>query len=231
MSSTRLLLASVDAGLRRAHLAARLRDANLSELLPELERIHESSQLGAADARSALWDLIEVLGRNASLRERLQLAAGSSALGRWLAAQPRDPGRAPEPTLRDASGRLLTLGEKKTLARVAPAELLPRLLLDVELSVVARALAHPRLTEDVLVRVMSKRPGSATLLGEAALSGKWMQRARVRRVLVMHPDTPAERARMVLPLLLRQELEQVVAVARVPLPVREEAARRLERGE
>lgn len=229
-SSTRLLLASVDAALRRTHLAARLRGADLDLLLPELERIHADGNLGSPEARTALADLAEVLGRDPALHERVaSAAAGSSALGRWLSAQAASTSRVAEPTLRDASGRLLTLGEKKTLARLARPELLPKLLGDVEVAVVARALAHPRLTEDVLVSVMTKRPGSPMLLTEVSMHTKWIQRARVRVALVAHPATPSARALMVVPLLLRQELELVVTLPRVPPEVREASRARLAR--
>jgi len=229
-SSTRLQLASVDAALRRVHLATRLRTAPFYETLPELERILADGNHGSADARVALVDLAEVLGSDLALRDKLAQAAhdrGSMPLARWLSAQTERTAPHAEPTLRNASGRLLTLGEKKTLARLARPDLLPKLLRDVEVSVVARALAHPRLTEDVLVMVMTKRPGSPLLLGEIAKHPKWIQRPRVRVALVAHPDTPMSRALLVVPLLLKQDLELVATLPRVPSEVREASRARL----
>lgn len=229
-SSARLRLSSLDAGLRRAHLANRLRTMAAAELLPELQGILERGNHGSADARTALLDLAEVLGADGALRGKVADAAtehGNAALMRWLSSQVDVSAPRAEPTLRNGDGRLLTLGEKKTLARLAPADLLPKLLLDVEAPVVARALAHPRLTEDVLVAVMAKRPGSVLLLSEVARHAKWVQRARVRVALLAHPTTPASRALLVVPLLLRQELELVVSLPRVPPEVREASRARL----
>lgn len=231
-SSTRLRLASVDAALRRAHLATRLREGQLGDTLRELERILADGNAGMAEARSTLVDLAEVLGRDAALRQKVAAAAaerGSHALVRWLSTQVDASAQHAEPTLRDARGRLLTLGEKKTLARLAAPELLPKLLRDVEMPVVVRALAHPRLTEDVLVSVMAKRPGSPLLLGEVAQHPKWIQRARVRVALVAHPDAPVAHALLVVPLLLRQELELVATLPRAALEVREASRARLAR--
>lgn len=231
-SSARLRLASLDAGLRRAHLASRLRSSDLDVLMPELEQVLAQDHLGSVDARTLLLDLTEVLGSDAELRARVAEAAtrrGLQALVRWLSTQRVANPRRPEPTLRSGDGRLLTLGEKKTLARLAPAELLPKLLLDVEMPVVARALAHPRLTEDILVSVMAKRPGSALLLAEIAKHARWVQRARVRVALLAHPATPLGTALLVVPLLLRQELELVSSLPRVAATVREATRTRLAR--
>jgi hypothetical protein len=229
-SSARLRLSSLDAGLRRAHLAARLRAAPAYELLPELAQILDQGNHGSTEARTALLDLAEVLGSNGALRAKVADAATErdmTSLMRWLSAQVDVSARRAEPTLRNGHGRLLTLGEKKTLARLAPAELLPKLLLDVETPVVARALAHPRLTEDILVSVMAKRPGSQLLLTEASKHPKWVQRARVRVALLAHPDTPTARALLVVPLLLRQELELVMSLPRIAPEVREASRARL----
>ena len=216
--------------MRRAHLANRLRTMPSKELLAELAQILERGNHGSTAARTTLLDLAEVLGSDGALRGKVARVAaeyGNAALMHWLSAQADESARRAEPTLRNGHGRLLTLGEKKTLARLAPAELLPKLLLDVEAPVVGRALAHPRLTEDVLITVMAKRPGSRLLLSEIARHPKWVQRARVRVALLAHPDTPPAKALLVMPLLLRQELELVSSLPRIAPDVRAASRARL----
>ena len=69
--------------------------------------------------------------------------------------------------------------------------------------------------------------GSPLLLGEIAKHPKWIQRPRVRVALVAHPDTPMSRALLVVPLLLKQDLELVATLPRVPSEVREASRARL----
>jgi hypothetical protein len=106
-------------------------------------------------------------------------------------------------------GRPLTLGERKSLARRPPAEMLPRLLADPHPDVIRMVLGSSRLTEELVVRVATKRPGRAEVLGEIARHPRWCHRPRVRLSLVLNPATPVDVAIAMSALLLRGELQLV----------------------
>jgi hypothetical protein len=131
---------------------------------------------------------------------------------------PDAPERAREPV--DARGRTLTLGERKALARKPDRAVLTRVLADPHPDVVRLLLDNPRLTEDDVVKLASKRPGRAEVLAEIARSPRWYRRPRVRLTLALNPATPPEIASMTVGLLARAELVLVASATHVPAAVR-----------
>lgn len=126
-------------------------------------------------------------------------------------------------------GRPLTLGERKSLARRPPPELLPRVLADPHPDVIRMLLASPRLTEDHVVSLCVRRPGRAEVLHEVARHPRWCHRPRVRMALVQNPATPPEVAITLVALLRVQELRSVVDTLALHPSVRAAATERLER--
>ncbi|MEO7096971.1 MAG: hypothetical protein ABI175_27175, partial [Polyangiales bacterium] len=107
-------------------------------------------------------------------------------------------------------GRPLTLGERKSIARRPPPELLAKVLADPHPDVVRNVLASARVTEDDVVRMVTRRPGKAETLAEVARHPKWCHRPRVRAALVLNPATPTELSITMVSLLLRSELCVVI---------------------
>lgn len=126
-------------------------------------------------------------------------------------------------------GRPLTLGERKSIARNPPLDLLPRVLADPHPDVIRNVLASPRLTEDLLVRMITRRPGVAEALGEVARHPRWCQRPRVRLALVLNPATPTELSIANVALLRRHELVTVIETRALHPAVRAAAHERHER--
>ena len=126
-------------------------------------------------------------------------------------------------------GRPLTLGERKSLARRPPPELLPKILGDPHPEVIRNLLASPRLTEDDVVRIATRRPHKGEVLLEVARHPRWCHRTRVRAALVLNPSTPTELAVQLVSLLRRPELVSVVASTGLHKAVRAAASERLER--
>lgn len=141
------------------------------------------------------------------------------------------PGRDPrvivgEPPPRFPGGRELTLGERMSLARAAPRDLIARLLRDPEPMVIRLLLGNPRLLERDVVFLASRRPLGHEVVREILGTPRWSQRYAVRRTLVLNPTVPNEVALRLLPLLTRQHLEEVAQDPALP-PVRQDAARHL----
>lgn len=126
-------------------------------------------------------------------------------------------------------GRPLTLGERKSIARRPPPDLLPKVLADPHPDVIRNVLASARLTEDDVVRLATKRPNKAQVLHEVARHPRWCQRPRVRLALVMNPMTPNEIAISMIALLRRSELKSVVEATALHPAVRSAARERLAR--
>jgi hypothetical protein len=144
-----------------------------------------------------------------------------------VAPAPPDPNKIRSPDY--GKGRPLTLGERKSLARRPDRDTLARVLLDPHPEVIRRLLANPRLTEDDVVGLASKRPNRPDVIAEIARSEKWMHRARVRLSLVLNPSTPPEISAPIASLLMRQELKLVAESTAVPRLVRALCREHLER--
>ena len=126
-------------------------------------------------------------------------------------------------------GRPLTLGERKSIARRPPPELLAKVLADPHPDVVRNVLASARVTEDDVVRMVTRRPGTAETLAEVARHPRWCHRPRVRVALVLNPATPTDLAITMLSLLLRSDLMTVIESQALHPAVRSAARERLER--
>jgi hypothetical protein len=124
---------------------------------------------------------------------------------------------------------VLTLGERRALARRPSRAAFDKLLADPHPMVVQNLLQNPRLTEDDVVRMAARRPAYPDVIGAVARHPQWSQRVRVRMAIVQNPGSPAEIAVPMVRLLIRPELLQVVAAPDVPAVVRAAASEVLER--
>ena len=232
-----------DASLRAAYVANVARSWSVGDLAQALDAVCERAEQAEASAREALIAIVDALnadGMDEVVQRLREHAAGESllALERLIRSPPIVPLRgavgvaaAPPRTgiIAAPSGRPLTLGERKSLARRPDRDTMERLLGDPHPDVIHRLLCSARLLEDDVVRLAAKRPGRGDVLAEIARSTKWSHRPRVRLALVMNPATPTEIAARVAGLLLRPELDRVVRSPAVPASVRAVCLEHLER--
>jgi hypothetical protein len=210
-------LALADAALRAAHVRTVLLAEPLQDLAAALDAIALEAELGDARAREVLVALVDAFADPATAHVVQQLreqAAGEQllALDRLLRT-PHAPARSggsdrPARPPDYGFGRPLTLGERKSLARKPDRALLERLVSDPHPDVIERVLANPRLTEEDVMRIASKRPGRADVLSSIARS-KWVHRPRVRLALLLNPMMPLDLAIPIAALLRRPELKLV----------------------
>ncbi len=127
-----------------------------------------------------------------------------------------------------ADARLFTapLGVLKSRARLTknPDEL-SRLAVASDASVIREVLKNSRLTEDLVVRIASRRPALPEPLTEIWASVRWNNRPAVRRALVFNPYLPPEVGVKIVPTLAPADLKAVAADGQLHLSVRELAAR------
>ncbi len=103
----------------------------------------------------------------------------------------------------------LTLGERKAKARTFDKNLLARLMFDPDASVVRVLLGNPRLTEQDVLRLASRRPNRPDALSEIARVPRWLCRPAVQRSLILNPYSPVRLTVTLLPLLSPNELVEV----------------------
>ncbi|MFH1807240.1 MAG: hypothetical protein ABIJ09_00745 [Pseudomonadota bacterium] len=115
------------------------------------------------------------------------------------------------------------LGMRTWLARRAGRDLIDRLLLDPDASVVANLLLNPMLTESDVLRIASRRPNRPDVLLELSQAPRWNRRYALRRALVFNPYTPVDLALRQVPFLTRADLLSVAGDAKLHQEVRDGA--------
>jgi hypothetical protein len=225
----RATLSLIDGDLRARYVANVVHSSPLDALAQALDTICERAEQAETASREALFAIVDALngdGMDDVIQKLREEAVGASllALERLIRAParsrspsslpPRDPGIAGA-----REGRVVPLGQRKSLARRPDRETLQRLLRDPHPDVIRRCMSNPRLVEDDVVRLAARRPGHPEALAEIARS-RWVHRPRVRIALVMNPATPLEVVVRLVGLLLRPELTMAAHSPGVAAPVR-----------
>jgi hypothetical protein len=130
---------------------------------------------------------------------------------------------APERPLKP-TGRPLTLGERKALARTHDREQILLLIRDPHPAVVTILLDNPHVTEADIVRIASGRPAVPAALSILAAHPRWSVRHPVKRALVLNPSTPLADAIRIATTLRAQELRELAADPSLPDALRKHAA-------
>jgi hypothetical protein len=143
------------------------------------------SVIGLALAPATAATLREAIARAAEARgdERTAQMLAPPALG-------EPDGTVPVPDF--GTGRPLTLGERKSIARRRDRNLLARVLRDPHPDVIRVLLGNPALTQADVVRLCARRPIPSDVLREVAASARWIVRYEVRLALAKNPHTPLE---------------------------------------
>lgn len=103
----------------------------------------------------------------------------------------------------------VTLGHKRSLARTRVKDLLDRLLYDSNPMVIKNILENPRLTENDVLKIVSRRPNSEGILTTIYKSEKWMKSYNIKRSMVKNPYTPVGIALGLLLFLKEQDLRDI----------------------
>lgn len=183
------------------------------------------------EVRATLDRLVELAGLRDS-RAQIALLTAEVALawepelqrdvhGRRLdvpaeAVEPEDERRVPD----YGRGRVLTLGERKSLARKPDRKLMDRVLRDPHPDVIELLLMNPRLTEPDVVRLCARRPNAPEILTRVFRSPRWVVQPRVRTALAMNPSTPPAIAEAVVPMLTPADLLALARDEHAPATVR-----------
>lgn len=239
-----------EAELRVSYVKTLLRTGDLPTLAAALDVVCGRAQQAEPAAREVLVALVDsvqdptLVGIVGRLREEAGRVP-HLALERLLRQAPAhvalregSPSVAPKRLLVDPEddripdygrGRPLTLGERKALARRPTREMTERLLRDPHPDVIRRLLGNPKVTEDDVLALASRRPCRSDVLSEIARIPRWMHRPRIRIALLLNPDTPLEVSAPLVGLLVRQELHLVASSPKVAPVIRALCLEHLER--
>jgi hypothetical protein len=212
----RVVLGLPEVALRIEWLRDYLESTPSDRAAVELERMCEASERSDPSAREAVLALALLFARfgEESVVGRLRARAEEArllSLGRLLRRAPSSQVPPNEPPVPDyGTGRELTVGERKSLARAPTRRAFDKLLADPHPLVLRQLLENPRLTEDDVVRIAARRPARPEVAQALARSPRWLRRPRVRMALLLNPGSPPS---VVMPLIAactRGELVELV---------------------
>lgn len=227
-----LLCSLSEPALRTAFLLDYLRGGEDPRAAGALNELCARSARGDPAARAptlAICILLSSLGEHPVLDRLGQTAAALKlySLGRLLRRAPelRVPTESNVRTPDYTSGRELSLGERKALARRPSRKEFDKLLRDPHPMVILQLLGNPRLTENDVIRLAALRPASAEALRTIARTS-WLCRPRVRMALLQNPKTPSAVAIPLIGACTRPELLELCRCSDCS-PALREAAREL----
>jgi hypothetical protein len=214
----RVLLSLPDLALRTGWLRDFLANSSEHDRATVLNALCEDNERAEPQAREAILVvalLLASLGECAWVDQlRVQAEARHLlSLSRLVRRAPPPSGRPPpELPVPDYSGtgRELTVGERKSLARSPNRKAFEKLLKDPHPLVIRQLLENPRLTEDDVVRMTARRPARSEVLEAIAQSSRWLSRPRVRLSMLFNPGSPPAITMPLLAVCTRNELSEVL---------------------
>lgn len=213
----RSILALPGLSLRRDWLRAQIRERPLGEVAPQLNALCESAEALVEASREALVAWVAVLIGDVliSLLDEMRRVAHERrchSLERILRTYPVASAPeldAAEPPYNPELGRELTVGERRSLARMPQRGQFERLLRDPHPLVLRQLLGNPKLTENDVLKLAAMRPARATTIQTLAEFPDWMVRTRIRMAVISNPLTPSHIAVPLTTLATRPELSEI----------------------
>jgi len=212
-------LNSIRESTQRAHALCRWCSAQTPDAISESIG-HWLDQAGqrTASAQVALQTLADALNSSGIAFETVRdVYAAAKRAARddvaWLffdvdfgadATAPEEEERPLTPT-----GRPLTLGERKSLARGQKRELLELLLRDPHPMVVRHLLQNPQMTEQDVLAIATRRPQTRENLVAVTQSSKWICRRAIKRAVVLNPFSPTLLSLRLLPTMQPSDVKEV----------------------
>jgi hypothetical protein len=118
-----------------------------------------------------------------------------------------------------------TVGERRFMARSTDKSQLDKIGYDLNPLVIRQLLTNPRLTEQEVLKIASRRPNTAEVLTEIYQNKKWLARYIIKFALAANPYTPPHIGRALLPFLLMKDLRQLRLDGTLTESIRQDAER------
>jgi hypothetical protein len=232
----RALLSLPDVRLRIDWLAVHVQTEPAGNVAALLDVVIGESEISEARAREAMIT-IALWAAGDAREEDLDRLRQAALEQRLLSLQrvirrvptPSQPPQSSQAKIPDyGTGRELTLGERRNLARRSPRRGFDALLRDPHPMVVTELLVNPKTTEDDVVRLAALRPARPGAI-EAVARTRWLTRRRVRMSVLLNPGSPLRVALPLVGLCTRTELCELARSADVPTILRITANELIER--
>ena len=192
------------------------------------EEVFKQASMGGIEARSLFKVVLSVLiGLKRPIQLQLMIHAKTlklefsrSALWANLIPVRSDQLNDVNEMMVDEQGRALTLGERRALARRPTVRSIERLLSDQDHVVIKHLLQNPRLTESLILRIVTNQSQSSMTLLMIFDHSVWGKRRDIQRALALNPRSPLA-IRCSLAFALNQEdCEHILRENQVPLPLK-----------
>lgn len=118
------------------------------------------------------------------------------------------------------TGRELSVGERRSLARRPTRIQIERLILDPHPLVLEQLFKCPQLTEDDVVQIATRRPAQLPALDLLGQSTRWMARRRVRLSIILNPGSPQGLALPLVSTCRREDLHLIVGSTNLSTTIR-----------
>jgi hypothetical protein len=182
-----------------------------------------------AQLKRAIAGVADVRGQQSLARFLGRTGGEQEEDGRDADASARDSQRPGRDNPDFGTGRPLSLGERKSIARTRDRNLLARVIRDPHPDVIRILLDNPALVEEDVVRLCARRPVPPQVLVQVFQHPRWILRYRIRLTLALNPCTPEHVALQLLPHLAPSDLREVAQSGQLSERVREACYERSDR--
>jgi hypothetical protein len=203
-----------DPTMRRRQLQRHVLSVDAATFAQHLEYIVSHAIRGQAIAAELLLSVCEYIhraeGRDAIALEAVNLEARSAGYSSlcWMLLRP-EPYRAIDKLILRQKGKPMSLGERKAEAVGWDPTKLERLIHDNDPTVLEKLCKNPRIQEQHIMAIASRRPTLPILLDVLVREPRWGRRARVRETLVQNPYIETGTALCFLPTVPATALERI----------------------
>lgn len=222
------LAALPETAMREQVLMEYIKKGSLNDVIEVLDEIQKKGRQGGPPFNIALLTLTQVLSSHlvdyellASLYQTAK-EEQREALAQLFYTAPFEDSQTPL-TNSSEGGSEMTLGHRKTLARISGRENRERWIRDPDPQVIHSFLENPKITEEDVVRLAALRPTTAQIQQEVFSAKRWIRRYRVKRALALNPYTPVSMSIKLCTFLSKNDLELIISSPTLPNQLREAA--------
>ena len=179
--------------IKRAQVARHFRTVNAEVVAEHLQIVLGATSRGQTTALEVMFAIIDHLSAedpaDIAIIDHIDLVARKKGYWSvvWILLMPLPHKTAESLRTAQRHKRVLTLGERRAFAAGWKPHMLERLLRDNDPRVVARLCKNPKITQEHVISMATRRPTMPVLLGELLKHPKWLRTISVREAVAHNP--------------------------------------------